>query len=208
MNSIESVTLEVADPTAADRFYTEALGLDTRIRLRASEAPTTGFRGFTLSVTVSQPADVSALIDAALDAGASVLKPVTKSFWGHGGVVRAPDGAIWKVATSAKKDTGPATGKIDSVVLLLGVADMAASKRFYLEHGLTVAKSFGRKYVEFDTGSSPVKLALYGRRALAKDAGVSPDGTGSHRLVINGDDTPFTDPDGFAWEPAAKTAAL
>jgi catechol 2,3-dioxygenase-like lactoylglutathione lyase family enzyme len=208
MTSIESVTLEVADPTAADRFYTEALGLDTQIRLRASEAPTTGFRGFTLSVTVSQPADVNALVDAALDAGASVLKPVTKSFWGHGGVVRAPDGAIWKVATSAKKDTGPATGKIDSVVLLLGVADMAASKRFYLEQGLTVAKSFGRKYVEFDTGSSPVKLALYGRRALAKDAGVSPDGTGSHRLVINGDGTPFTDPDGFAWEPAAKTASL
>jgi hypothetical protein len=38
----------------------------------------------------------------------------------------------------------------------------------------------GRKYVEFATPSSPVKLALYGRRALAKDAGVSPDGTGSH----------------------------
>ena len=50
-----------------------------------------------------------------------------------------------------------------------------------------MAKSFGRKYVEFDTPSSPVKLALYGRRALAKDAGVSPDGTGSHRIVIGGE---------------------
>jgi hypothetical protein len=36
-----------------------------------------------------------------------------------------------------------------------------------------VAKSFGRKYVEFATPSNPIKLALYGRRALAKDAGVS-----------------------------------
>jgi hypothetical protein len=41
--------------------------------------------------------------------GATPLKPVAKSFWGYGGVVQAPDGAIWTVATSSKKDTGPAT---------------------------------------------------------------------------------------------------
>jgi catechol 2,3-dioxygenase-like lactoylglutathione lyase family enzyme len=200
MTSIESVTLEVADPTAADRFYTAAFGLSTQVRLRASEAPTTGFRGFTLSLTVSQPATVSGLIDAALDAGATALKPVAKSFWGYGGVVQAPDGTIWKIATSAKKDTGPATRQIDQIVLLLGAADVAASKRFYVDRGLAVAKSFGRKYVEFATPSSPVKLALYGRRALAKDAGVSPDGTGSHRLMVGSDAGPFTDPDGFGWE--------
>jgi predicted lactoylglutathione lyase len=204
MASVESVTLEVADLTAVNDFYTAAFGLGTQVRLRASEAPTTGFRGFTLSLTVSQPATVDALIGAALDAGASPLKPVAKSFWGYGGVVRAPDGAIWKVATSEKKDTGPATRQIDRIVLLLGVADMAASKRFYVERGLAVAKSFGRKYVEFATPSSPVKLALYGRRALAKDAGVSPEGTGSHRLVIDGDAGSFTDPDGFAWETASQ----
>jgi predicted lactoylglutathione lyase len=206
MASIETVTLEVADPTAVNRFYTDAFGLGTQIRLRACEAPTTGFRGFTLSLTVSQPATVNGLIGAALDAGASTLKPAAKSFWGYGGVVRAPDGAIWKVATSAKKDTGPATRQIDQIVLLLGVADMAASKRFYLDRGLAVAKSFGRKYVEFATAPGPVTLALYGRRALAKDAGVSPDGTGSHRLMIGSDAGPFTDPDGFAWETASLGA--
>ena len=200
MVSIESVTLDVADLTAANRFYTAAFGLGTQVRLRASEAPTTGFRGFTLSLTVSQPATVDLLIGAALDAGATPLKPAAKSFWGYGGVVQAPDGTIWKVATSAKKDTGPATRQIDQIVLLLGVADVAASKRFYVDRGLAVAKSFGRKYVEFATPSSPVKLALYGRRALAKDAGVSPDGTGSHRLMIGSDAGPFTDPDGFTWE--------
>jgi len=205
MTSIESVTLEVADPTAANRFYTAAFGLGTRLRLRASGAPTAGFRGFTLSLTVSQPATVSGLIDAALGAGATALKPAAKSFWGYGGVVRAPDGTIWKVATSAKKDTGPATRQIDQMVLLLGVADVAASKRFYTGCGLAVAKSFGRKYVEFATAPGPVKFALYGRRALAKDAGVSPDGTGSHRLMIASDAGSFTDPDGFAWE-AARTA--
>ena len=202
MASIESVTLDVADPTAANRFYTAVFDLGTELGLRASEAPTTGFRGFTLSLTVSQPATVNGLIGAALDAGATPLKPAAKSFWGYGGVVQAPDGTIWKVATSAKKDTGPATRQIDQIVLLLGVADMAASKRFYVDRGLTVAKSFGRKYVEFATASGPVKLALYGRRALAKDAGVPPDGTGSHRLAIDSDAGPFTDPDGFAWEAA------
>ncbi|MFC1408921.1 glyoxalase [Streptacidiphilus sp. N1-12] len=204
MTSIQTLTLEVADPTAADRFYT-AFGLGSRVRLRASEAPTTGFRGFTLSLTVSQPANVNSFIDAALDAGATPLKPAAKSFWGYGGVVQAPDGTIWKVATSAKKDTGPAAKEIDQVVLLLGASDVAATKRFYLDRGLTVAKSFGRKYVEFDSGSSPVKLALYGRRAAAKDVGVPMDGTGSHRLVIGSDAGPFTDPDGFAWEPAASS---
>ncbi|MCX5114996.1 glyoxalase [Streptomyces sp. NBC_00378] len=209
MATIETVTLEVADPAAADRFHVTAFGLDTRIRLRASEAPTTGFRGFTLALTVSQPADVNGFIDAALDAGATSLKPAAKSFWGYGGVVQAPDGTIWKIATSAKKDTGPATRKIDEIVLLLGVADVIASKRFYVGRGLAVAKSFSRVYVEFAagespvTGESPVKLALYRRRALAKDLGVSPEGTGTHGLLIGGDAGSFTDPDGFAWEAAS-----
>ncbi|WP_248958964.1 glyoxalase [Sphaerisporangium perillae] len=204
MTSIESLTLEVADTAAAGRFYS-AFGLGAQVRLRASEAPTTGFRGFALSLTVSQPATVDGFIGAALDAGATPLKPAAKSFWGYGGVVQAPDGTIWKVATSAKKDTGPATQQFDEMVLLLGAADVAASKRFYTDRGLVVTKSFGRKYVEFATASSPVKLALYGRRALAKDVGVPMDGTGSHRLMLGSDAGSFTDPDGFAWEAASLT---
>jgi catechol 2,3-dioxygenase-like lactoylglutathione lyase family enzyme len=200
MTTIESVTLEVPDLADASAFYTAAFGLGTQVGLRASKAPTTGFRGFTLSLVVSQPATADLLIGAALDAGATSLKPARKGFWGYGGVVRAPDGAIWKVATSSKKDTGPASRQIDKIVLLLGVADVAASKRFYAGRGLAVAKSFGRKYVEFDTPSAPVKLALYERRALAKDAGLPPEGTGSHRIAIGSDGGPFTDPDGFAWE--------
>ena len=202
MTSIESVTLEVPDPTAATAFYAAAFGLGTQVRVRASDAPTAGFRGFTMSLIVSQPSTVSSLIDTALAAGATTLKPAQKSLWGYGGVVQAPDGAIWKVATSARKDTGPATRQIDQIVLLVAAADVAASKRFYVDHGLTVGKSFG-KYVEFAMPSSPIKLGLYGRRALAKDAGVSPDGTGSHRLTIGGDAGPFTDPNGFAWEAAS-----
>jgi predicted lactoylglutathione lyase len=200
VTSIQTVTLEVANPTAADAFYNAAFDLGTRLNVRASEAPTSGFRAFTLSLVVSQPATVDGLVGAALGAGATPLKPARKSLWGYGGVVQAPDGTIWKVATSAKKNTGPATREIDEIVLLLGVADVAASKQFYVDRGLAVAKSFARAYVEFAT--TDIKLALYKRRALAKDAGVSPDGTGSHRIAIVSDAGPFTDPDGFAWEAA------
>ncbi len=127
-----------------------SFGPDLPIGFRASDAPTTGFRGCTLSLTASQPGDVDALVDAALAA-----------------------------------------------------ADVAATKRFYLEHGLTVARSFGKKYVEFDSGPSSLKLALYGRRALAKDAGVPVDGSGSHRIVLGDGAASFTDPDGFPWEADA-----
>ncbi len=202
MASIDFVTLEVTDPTAAQQFYATAFGLGPELRLRASTTSTTGFRGFTLSLTVAQPSTVSALIDAAVGAGATPIKPASKSLWGFGGVVQAPDGTIWKVATSKKKDSGPATREIDRIVLLLGATDVGASKRFYVDRGLAVARSFGRKYVEFDMPSGAVTLGLYGRRALAKDAGVAEDGSGSHRLAIGGDVGPFTDPDGFEWEAA------
>ncbi|ROO85856.1 putative lactoylglutathione lyase [Actinocorallia herbida] len=206
MNSIASVILEVADVEAADRFYT-AFGVADLVELRASDAPTSGFRGFSLSLTVSQPANADAFLDAAIAAGATVLKPAAKSFWGYGGVVQAPDGTVWKVASSAKKNTAPAAREFDDFVLLLGVADMVATKRFYTERGLTVAKSFGRKYAEFATDSGAVKLALYGRRALAKDVGLPDDGTGSHHLVLTGPAAPTSDPDGFAWETASLTSA-
>jgi extradiol dioxygenase family protein len=199
LTSIDSVTLDVADVDAARRFYADAFGLTSQVRVRASDAATSGFRGYTLSLIVSQPANVRALFDSAVAAGATVLKPVEKSLWGVGCVVQAPDGAIWKVATSAKKDTRPAGREIDSIVLLLGADDVSATKRFYTERGLAVGKSFG-SYVDFAMPSSPIGLGLYKRRALAKDAGVAPEGTGSHRIRINGDGGSFTDPDGFAWE--------
>ena len=186
MPTIESVLLEVPDQAAAEAFYTAAFGLGDRLRFRASDAPTSGFRGFTLSLVVSQPSTVDSLIGTALDGGATALKPVAKSFWGYGGVVQAPDGTIWKVATSSKKETGPATRDVDDVVLLLGVADVKATKRFYVERGLAIGKSFGSKYVEFDLAGSPVKLALYGRRAAAKDAGIAPDGAAPVESELDG----------------------
>src|SRR5579871_2706799 len=205
MTGIESVILQAPDPAAAEEFYATAFGLGDRLLVQAADAPTSGFRGFLLSLVVAQPNIVDTLIDAAAHGGATILKPAGKSFCGYGGVVQAPDGAIWKIASSEKKNSGPATREIDDFVLLLGAADVKATKQFYLAHGLSVAKSLSSKYVEFDAAGSPVKLALYSRRAAAKDAGVTADGTGSHRIVIAGGSQPVTDPDGFAWQAATVT---
>ena len=206
MTHIESVILEAPDPAAAEQFYATAFGLGDRLLVRAGDAPTSGFRGFIMSLIVAQPNIADTLIDAATDLGATTLKRAQKSFWGYGGVVQAPDGAIWKIASSAKKNSGPASREIDDCVLLLGVADVKATKEFYVARGLSVGKSFGSKYVEFSAAGSPVKLALYSRPAAAKDAGVPADGTGSHRLVIASGAGSFTDPDGFAWEAAPLSA--
>ncbi|MEV7027593.1 hypothetical protein AB0O00_36375, partial [Kitasatospora sp. NPDC093558] len=115
----------------------------------------------------------------------------------------------WKVATSAKKDTGPATREIDDVVLLLGVESVKATREAYVGQGLAVARSFGGKYTEFAAGGpGAVKLALYKRRALAKEVGVPVEGTGSHRIVLGSTGAAsFTDADGFTWEATAPSTA-
>ena len=127
-----------------------------------------------------------------------MCKPAAKSLWGFGGVVQAPDGALWNVATSSKKDSRPATKSIDDLVLLIGAADVRASRAFYAEHGFDVRKSFG-SYVDFETPKGSIGLGLYKRAALAKSAGVSAEGQGSHHIVIGGAFGRAVDPDGFSW---------
>ncbi|GGD74713.1 glyoxalase [Microbacterium murale] len=202
MNAIDSITLEVADLSAAEAFCAQAFSLGDRLRLRESDAATSGFRGYTLSLIVSQPANAQLLLDDAIAAGATEIKPAAKSLWGFGGAVQAPDGAVWNIATSSKKDTAPASRTIDSVVLLLGVDDVKASKAFYVERGIPVGKSFG-SYVDFKVSEGSIGLGLYKRAALAKSVAVSPEGSGSHRILIQGALGEVTDPDGFSWEPAS-----
>lgn len=199
LTTIRSIVLEVTDVAATETFYA-ALGLADRVHVRRTDAPTSGFRGYALSLVVSQRGTVDAYVRAALDAGATALKPATKNFWGYGGVVQAPDGAIWKIATSTKKDAGPAALEYDDLVLLLGVEHVKTTKQFYIDHGLKVAKSFGSKYTEFEAPQEGIKLALYPRRAAAKDVGTDPGGSGSHRIAVLSDAGSFTDPDGFVWE--------
>lgn len=203
MTHIDTILIEATDPTAVGSFYSTALGLGERVAVRGSDEPAEGFRGFTLSLVVAQPADVNAIVGAALEAGATEVKAPEKSLWGYGGSLRAPDGTIVTIASTAKKDSGPPSREVKDLVVQLGVEDVAASKQAYGEHGIAVAKSFGRRYAELDT--APVTVTLNKRAALAKAAGVPPEGSGSHRLAIRAaraDTAGFTDPDGFAWRPA------
>lgn len=206
--SIDFITLTVPDVDAAKAFYRTAFGdaLGDRLRFAEGADTTSGFRGYVLSLVVADPVVADSFLEPALEAGATEVKPAKKSFWDYGGVIAAPDGALWKVASSKKKATGAPARQLEDVVLLLGVDDVAATKEFYVERGLAVAKSFGRKYVEFQSEPQSVTLALYGRRAAAKDAGVPADGSGSHRLTIGGGIGPCTDPDGFVWTPHSVPA--
>jgi uncharacterized glyoxalase superfamily protein PhnB len=201
--TIASLTLEVSDPAASQSFYETALGVGSRIHARAADTPATGFRGFTISLVVSQPSTVDSLLETALAGGAKMLKAAQKGMWGYGAVVHDADGVIWKLATSAKKDKAPATREIDDLVLLIGASDLGASKRFYVERGLSVKRSFPGRYAEFDAPEGAIKLALYpGRAGLAKDAGISPEGGGPHGIAVNSSAGQFSDPDGFDWEAA------
>lgn len=108
MSAISSVVLEVPDPSAAEAFYATAFGLGPLVGVRPAEVPPTGFRGFTLSLIVSQPSTVDTLFGAALEAGATSLKPAGVSPDGagsHGIAIRSdappvtdPDGFAWESA--------------------------------------------------------------------------------------------------------------
>lgn len=198
---IDHLMVEASDPIAGAAFYAETLGLGSLVRVRGGEeaAAADGSGAFTLSLVLDQPSAVEDLVAAARTAGGTELKAPKKSLWGYGGVLRAPDGTICSVASSSKRDTGEPAGRLVSVVLQLGVEDVAASKQFYVERGLEVAKSYGRRYVEFASG--PVTLTLIKRAALAKVAGVGADRVAPPRLVIVGGLDTVSDPDGFRWEP-------
>jgi len=199
MVTIENVTVEVDDVDAGEAFY-GALGLATLVRPAPTTASLEGFRGFVLGLVAAQPADVDLLLAEAVAAGGTPLKEPARSLWGYGGSLRAPDGTVVSLASSSRKSSGPARGVVEQLVLQLGVADVAASKEFYVSHGFEVAKSFGRRYVELDTGA--VSLTLNPREKLARTMGVEEHGSRAHGIVVRGGTGELTDPDGFRWVPA------
>jgi len=211
--SLDAITLGVLDPEQARRFYVDGFGLDvladhgTFVNLSLGEhaAPLSlyandalaadaqvkpdgdGFRRFTISYLVDAPAAVDLIVDRAAAAGAQVIKPAKKSIWGgYGGVVQAPDGAIWKVATPQKK--GEPVSEIPAptdVAVLIGVADLKATLAFYSALGMPVRKAYGSKYADFVSGDGTSTLGLYGAEALAKDAGVPAVGSGFRSMTLS-----------------------
>lgn len=74
-----------------------------------------GFCGVTLARTVSSSEEVAALLDRAVQAGATLTKAATPTSWGgFSGYFADPDGYLWEIAcdseTYAKELTGAEKG--------------------------------------------------------------------------------------------------
>lgn len=130
---ISMITLGVSDLERSIRFYRDGLGLPQMesppsvafftlhgswLGLYGREALAedanvpaqgSGFPGFTLSHNVASEAEVDALLDAAVAAGAKRVKPGQQVFWGgYSGYFSDPDGFLWEVAHNPLFWVGPA----------------------------------------------------------------------------------------------------
>ena len=67
-----------------------------------------GFPGFALAHNVTSEAEVDALLQEAVEAGAKLVKPGQKVFWGgYSGYFSDPDGFLWEVAYNPFAWIGP-----------------------------------------------------------------------------------------------------
>lgn len=129
---ISMITFGVRELAASIRFYEAGLGLPRmdsppevafftlngswlglygRDALAADAAVSpegSGFEGFTLSHNVASEAEVDALMQQALAAGATLAKPAQKTDWGgYAGYFRDPDGHLWEIAHNPHFWVGP-----------------------------------------------------------------------------------------------------
>lgn len=120
---ITLITLGVANLDRSIEFYEEGLGFPRREgpegiaffetegtmlslypRDKLAEDITispegSGFQGFTLAHNVASPEEVDSTLKEAVAAGAELVKPGQKVFWGgYSGYFRDPDGYYWEVA--------------------------------------------------------------------------------------------------------------
>jgi len=67
-----------------------------------------GFPGFALSHNVVSESEVDQTIEQAVSAGATVVKPAQKVFWGgYSGYFKDPDSYLWEVACNPHFWVGP-----------------------------------------------------------------------------------------------------
>jgi uncharacterized glyoxalase superfamily protein PhnB len=209
--SLDTVSLGVPQLDTARSFYSAALfttavtepeivGLDVhgagRLALHRLDAlaadvgtdpVTSGFRGNVLSVIVDQPSEVTALLDAATEHGATVIKPAKKVFFGgFTATYRAPDGAVWKLAAGARTDSRRVAvpPRPTETAIYLGVASPRATKAFYEELGMSADHDYGDKFIDFTVAPGGCRLGLLTRKSLAKDAGVDEHGQGFSAVVL------------------------
>lgn len=129
---ISMITLGVSDLAASIRFYEEGLGLPrmesppevafftlngTWLGLYGREALAedagvssegSGFSGIALAHNLASEEEVHELLEQAVAAGARLVKPGQKVFWGgYSGYFADPDGYLWEVAHNPFAWVGP-----------------------------------------------------------------------------------------------------
>lgn len=72
--------------------------------------------------------------------------------------------------------------RLTLTLVTLGVADVARATRFYEALGLVRSTASNEQVSFFEAGGAAI--ALFGRRDLAEDAGVAPDGAGFRNLSL------------------------
>lgn len=87
---ISLITLGVDDLERSVAFYRDGLGFPTRGIVGT---------GFSLAHNVASQLEVDAVMAQAERAGARVVEPAGKAFWGgYAGYFQDPDGHLWEVA--------------------------------------------------------------------------------------------------------------
>ena len=129
---ISMITLGVRDLAASVKFYEQGLGWPrkesspqvaffplggTGLGLYGREvlaedatvsAEGGGFSGVALAHYVASEAEVETVLDEAVAAGATLVKPAQKVFWGgYSGYFADPDGHLWEVAYNPHEWIGP-----------------------------------------------------------------------------------------------------
>jgi len=129
---ISMITLGVKDLDCSVKFYEEGLGFprmesepevafftlngswlglyghDALADEATVPADGSGFRGVTLAHNVSSEDEVDAVLAQAVTAGATLVKPGEKVFWGgYSGYFSDPDGHLWEVVYNPYFWVGP-----------------------------------------------------------------------------------------------------
>lgn len=103
MDSPPEVAFFTLNGTWLALYGREALAADAGISAAGS-----GFPGFTLAHNLASEAEVDALMAQAVAAGARLVKPAQKVFWGgYSGYFADPDGHLWEVAHNPLFWVGP-----------------------------------------------------------------------------------------------------
>lgn len=148
---------------------------------------TLAFPGYVVTYALTKPSEVQAVMNAAAEAGAQVLKPAKKALFGSfSGSFRAPDGSIWKVAADSNKNKGASEGvpRPTEISIILGVKDPKASRTFYQALGMATDRDYGNKYIDFQPQQGAARLCLMQRAVLAKDVGINEPGEGTGGLSL------------------------